>query len=129
MRPHEHVAAPSHRAAPFPAAFAADGIDELLTGFAPRSRSGAAAGAGAEAGRGQRLRVLATDTGDEWLTEIGGRIAARRGTGPAQCVVTGPASDSYLALWNRPPLADPVLVSGDEAVLEAWRARVRVTWK
>jgi uncharacterized protein (TIGR03083 family) len=113
------------RAAPFPAAFAADGIDELLTGFAPRSRSDA----GAEAGRGQRLRVLSTDTGDEWLTEIGRRIAARRGTGPAECVVTGPASDLYLALWNRSPLTDPVLVSGDESVLEAWQARVRVTWK
>jgi uncharacterized protein (TIGR03083 family) len=115
------------RAAPFPAAFAADGIDELLTGFAPRSRPRA----GTEAGRGQRLRVLATDTGDEWLTEIGPRVVAQRGTGSgtAQCVVTGPASDVYLALWNRQPLADPVLVSGDKGVLEAWQARVQVTWE
>jgi uncharacterized protein (TIGR03083 family) len=46
---------------PFPAAFAADGIDEVLTGFAPRSRPRAGSDRGVG---GQRMHVRATDTGD-----------------------------------------------------------------
>ena len=110
---------------PFPARFAADGIDELLTGFAPRSRFRA------KTGQGDKVRsmlVRATDTGDEWLAEIGARITARRGPGPGQCVLAGRASDLYLLLWNRLPDPGPVTVSGDGTVLEGWRARVRVTW-
>lgn len=106
---------------PFPAVFAADGIDELLTGFAPRATDG-------EGARVRSMLVRATDTGDEWLTEIGPRIRAGRESGPAQCVVAGPASDVYLLLWNRRPEPGPVTVGGDETVLQSWRARVRVTW-
>ena len=115
---------------PFPAAFAADGVDELLTGFAPRARFRAGADHG-----GSRLRLLvqAADTGDAWLTEIGARVTAQRCGEPAQaaaaeCVLAGPASDLYLALWNRQPMADPVTVTGDAAVLALWRDRIRVTW-
>ncbi len=117
----------------FPAAFAADGIDELLTGFAPRARFRAPA-----QDSHPRLQVRATDTGDEWLTEIGGRITARRladpdpadpdPAAPALCVLAGPASDLYLVLWNRQRLAHPVTITGDAAVLALWRDRVRVTW-
>lgn len=110
---------------PFPADFAADGIDELLTGFAPRARFRAGAAAG---GSVPSLLVRAADTGDEWLTGIGPRITARRGPGAAQCVVAGPASDLYLMLWNRPPDLTRVTVSGDGSVLDLWQARVRVTW-
>jgi uncharacterized protein (TIGR03083 family) len=130
---------------PFPAAFAADGIDELLTGFAPRARFKAQAG---QDGSPPRLLVRAADTGDEWLTEIGERMTARRSAdqagadpagpdqagadrpsvAPAQCVVAGPASDLYLALWNRQPVASPVTVTGDATVLALWQARIRVTW-
>jgi len=115
---------------PFPAAFAADGIDELLTGFAPRAKFRAEVNGGDTP---PRLLVQAADTGDEWLTEIGSRITAQRCGGPgrdapAQCVVAGPASDLYLALWNRQPLASPVTLTGDAAVLALWRDRIRVTW-
>jgi uncharacterized protein (TIGR03083 family) len=113
---------------PFPAGFAADGIDELLTGFAPRARFRAGADQG---GTVRSLMVQATDTGDEWLTEIGARITAHRGTGGArvaQCTLAGRASDLYLLLWNRLPDPGSVTVSGDSSVLELWRARVRVTW-
>jgi uncharacterized protein (TIGR03083 family) len=125
---------------PFPAAFAADGIDELLTGFAPGARFRAQAG---RSDSPLRLLVRAADTGDEWLTEIGARVTAQRcadparpdpaqadpgRAAPAQCVVAGPASDLYLALWNRQPVASPVTVTGDAAVLALWRARIEVRW-
>lgn len=64
-----------------------------------------------------------------WFRDGPGELVTALRWGPAECVVTGPASDLYLALWNRSPLTDPVLVSGDGSVLEAWQARVRVTWK
>ena len=110
---------------PFPAGFAADGIDELLTGFAPRGRFRAKTG---DCDGVQSMQVRATDTGDEWTTEIGARITARRGPGPGQCVLAGRASDLYLLLWNRLPVPGPVTVGGDGTVLKRWRARVRVTW-
>jgi uncharacterized protein (TIGR03083 family) len=125
----------------FPAAFAADGLDELLTGFAPRARFSAGSDAAASA---QSMIVRAADSGDEWITEIGARITARHSTAPAQdpqyqsgeatqrglprCIVAGTASDLYLMLWNRQRLGDRVTVSGDVSALELWQARVRVTW-
>jgi uncharacterized protein (TIGR03083 family) len=110
---------------PFPAGFAADGIDELLTGFAPRGKFRATTG---ESGSTRSMQVRATDTGDEWLIEIGARITARREPGPGECVLDGRASDLYLLLWNRLPDPGPVAISGYGTVLELWRARVRVTW-
>jgi uncharacterized protein (TIGR03083 family) len=104
---------------PYPAAFAADGIDELLVGFA--SRRGVR-------GPARRLQVRATDTGDEWLAEVGAGTTARRGVGDADCVVAGPASDLYLLLWNRLADGGSVTVTGDPEVLHAWRAQVQVRW-
>ena len=110
---------------PFAAAFAADGIDELLVCFASR---------GGVRGPARRLLVRATDTGDEWLAEVGAGIMARRdkgeaaGAGGADCVVAGTASDLYLLLWNRLPDGGSVTVSGDPGLLRSWQNQVQVRW-
>jgi uncharacterized protein (TIGR03083 family) len=105
--------------------FAADGIDELLLGFAVRAKQPLSPGS-------QRaLAVRATDTGDGWLVSIGpGGIGdVQRGSGPADCVAEGPACGLYLLLWNRlPAAAAGVTVRGDERLLRLWREHMRVTW-
>jgi uncharacterized protein (TIGR03083 family) len=107
---------------PFPAGFAADGVDELLVGFASR---------GDVRGPARRLLVRAADTGDAWLVEVGDGIMARRTAGDADaadCVVAGPASGLYLLLWNRLPTGGPVTVTGDPELLHSWQAQVKVRW-
>lgn len=110
---------------PVPADFAADGVDELLLGFAarrkPRDES--------EPRRGLQLR--AEDTSDAWALEISrGGVLVRRGLADsAECSVTGPAFGLYLLLWNRADAAEAaVTVSGDAKALAEWRTRVRVRW-
>jgi len=116
----------------YPPEFAADGIDELITGFGRRRKYQPGA-----VSDGGRLRVLAADTGDAWSVEAHeGRLHPRRDTDQgtdaapaAACTVTGPASGLYLYLWNRAdaPRAG-VTVTGDPALLGAWQATVRVRW-
>jgi hypothetical protein len=45
----------------------------------------------------------------------------------ADCVVSGPAGDLYLALWNRVSL-DAVRIEGDRSVIDLLRESVRVRW-
>jgi uncharacterized protein (TIGR03083 family) len=112
----------------YAADFAADGIDELITGFGRRRKY--QPGSTTD---GVRLRVVATDTGDAWLIEArDGRLQPRRdadGSAEAGCTVSGPASGLYLYLWNR-AAATPVgvTVTGDPRLLSAWQASVRVRW-
>jgi uncharacterized protein (TIGR03083 family) len=114
------------------AGFAADGIDELITGFGRRRKYQPAAGPGTDGGL---LRVVATDTGDTWSVEAHeGRLQPRRGAGGdapdgAGCTVSGAASSIYLYLWNRLDAgrAD-VTVTGDDGMLALWQASVRVRW-
>ena len=101
--------------APFPADFAADGVDELIMGFFGRDADELTAPQWAS--RRQRLWVQTADTGGSWLVELtyDGKLAARvrRGEaltaddgvrGESRCELTGPAAGLYLLLWNR---ADP----------------------
>ena len=107
---------------PFPAAFAADGIDELLVCFGSR---------GGVRGPARRLLVRTADTGDEWLAEVGTGITARsvRGrAGEVDCVVAGTACELYLLLWNRLPDGGSVTVSGDPELLRTWQDQVQVRW-
>jgi uncharacterized protein (TIGR03083 family) len=108
----------------FPAPFAADGIDELIMGFWARGR--------ARADQASSLQIRATDTGAEWLVELGAGTAARRRAAAADCTLAGPASDLYLLLWNRPPRdgqdADRVTVGGDPGVLRLWQDLMKVRW-
>jgi uncharacterized protein (TIGR03083 family) len=115
----------------YPADFAADGIDELITGFGQRRKYQPRAGAAAEG----LLRVVATDTGDAWSVEAGqGRLRSRRETAAhpaagAGCTVSGPASGLYLYLWNRAVAGEAdVTVTGDPGLLASWQASVKVRW-
>jgi uncharacterized protein (TIGR03083 family) len=111
----------------YEAAFAADGIDELIMGFGRRRKYQPVADGGT------RLHVLATDTGDAWLVEAqDGRLLPRRDPGRSEeagCTVSGPASGLYLFLWNRAGAARAnVSVTGDPGLLSAWQSSVRVRW-
>jgi len=111
--------------------FAADGIDELITGFGQRRKYRPSAEHPGD------LRVRATDTGHAWYVGAeDGRLRARREqdsdpdpAGPAACTVAGPASGVYLFLWNRSRAAQAgVTISGDTGFLELWQSSVRVRW-
>ncbi len=114
----------------YPADFAADGVDELIMGFGRRRKYQPAASP-----HGGLLRVLATDTGDAWSAEAHeGRLQPRRDASgdaadAAGCTVSGPASGLYLYLWNRLKAGPAgVTVVGDDSLLAAWQASVRVRW-
>lgn len=111
---------------PFEPRFAADGIDELIMGFASRSiRHGRWHGPAAT------LAICADDGPGAragWLVAGGPDGAGvARGTGPADCTVTGPAASLYLLLWNRDPGGE-VEVSGDPGVLAGFRDGLKITW-
>lgn len=105
----------------FPAAFAADGIDELLVGFLARRRGRLVAEPPVAFG------IAATDTGDTWTVEVRpDRRVVTAGLGPVDCLISGPASELYLTLWNRRGPGAPVELGGDAALFELWRSRARV---
>lgn len=111
---------------------AADGIDELIMGFFGRDERRLSDEQ--RAGGRQIVLVRATDAGCEWLVTLtadGQRAATvRRGGGEADCTLAGPAAGLYLLLWNRAePDGAAVAVTGDGAVLRAWRDGMRVTWQ
>jgi uncharacterized protein (TIGR03083 family) len=107
-------------------AFAADGVDELIMGFLARNIS-----RGSWPGLDGSLGIHAVDGpagGADWLVAAGpAGPAVSRGTGPADCDVTGPASDLYLTLWNR-RRPEGLLVAGDPGVLGAFSRTLRITW-
>ena len=125
-------AAPGGAPAPdvaFDAAFADDGIDELIMGFAARHRY-RLRGDGALS-----LTVRGTDTGNGWQVSLAdGATKVARGDlagdgGASACLVEGSAPGVYASLWNRSdPAAATVTITGDPAVLDVWRSSVRVTW-
>lgn len=103
------------------AAFAADGIDELLTGFyALRHR-------GLVSPEPVALSVRPVDAEAGWTIRIGpdARTVSRT-VEPADCALTGAAADLYLFLWNRAGTAG-LTMDGDPAVLDLWRERARIT--
>ena len=108
------------------ALFAIDGIDELIMGFLAReARHGrwdgppAVLGVHAEDGAGGTAH---------WRVDSApGRLAVTRGTGPAECDVTGPAARIYLLLWNRAGRGG-LMVGGDAGQLAAFRGHFHVTW-
>ena len=118
----------------YPPEFAADGIDELIMGFARRRRYPGSHPMDADISRG--LQVRASDTGDTWyLWPQDGRVQARRETAPEDPVaagdgtVSGLASAFYLFLWNRCTAeAAGVLVEGDPTFFGWWQARMRIRW-
>ena len=104
---------------PFDAAFAQDGIAELLLGFA-RRRSNSI----------PRSGVIGLDAadGDSWLVTLGGERTEAETSEDllgTDVTVRGLSSDLYLWLWNRPTEA---VVDGDADLARAWGATVQVTW-
>ncbi len=94
--------------------FATDGIDELLRGFHARSRSRVRT-------PGPRvLRVRTEDTDAVWTVRLSPEppVTTRGASGDAECELSGPAEQLYLALWNRVPLPK---VTGDQALATLWR--------
>lgn len=109
---------------PVDTGFAADGVDELLTGFHVRRRSKV------RTDRPRTLRVRAVDVPDgarEWLLRLSPEAptAERDAPGAADCTVTGSAVDLYLALWNRGRY-ERLSVTGDDALVELWRRTAAV---
>lgn len=109
-------------AGPVATELAADGVDELLTGFMARRKGRLLANPE------RTLAVEATDTGEAWTLRIGpeGR-AVERASAAADCTVAAPAAELYLLLWNRMGTKDASIL-GDAGVLELWRELARITW-
>jgi uncharacterized protein (TIGR03083 family) len=106
------------------AAFAVDGIDELLMGFFARQRGRLLADPGVTLG----VRVTDAGQSDAWTMRIGPQSReVDRGAGHGDLVVSGEASNVYQFLWNRVG-TDQVELIGDERVLEVWREKARVSW-
>ena len=107
---------------PLAPAFAADGIDELLTGFVPRRSTGLQSEAPATLG------VECDDVDGAWVLTIGpDGVRTARGAGAGDCTVRGAAGDLYLALWNRGG-DERLRIEGDRAVLETFGDAVQVRW-
>jgi uncharacterized protein (TIGR03083 family) len=114
-------------AEPVPARLAADGVDELLTGFLPRA-------ARRRSWRPEpgTLGVHADDgpgAGAHWRVEMApGHAEVTRAAGPADCHITGTAADLYLLLWNRRD-DHGLSVDGDARLLATLRGQLRVVWR
>jgi uncharacterized protein (TIGR03083 family) len=101
---------------------ALDGIDEFLTGFIPRSRTPL------RAETPHRLQIAPTYSDRRWTVSISSEMpVTERRAADASCVVSGPASDIYLALWNRAPL-DNLSIEGDRTAIDLLRENVHVRW-
>jgi uncharacterized protein (TIGR03083 family) len=110
---------------PVDTVFAADGVDELLTGFHARARSRV------RTDRPRTLRIRALDVpggAREWLVRLSAEppVTERDAPGAADCTVSGSAADLYLSLWNRGPY-ERLSVTGDEALVELWQRTGAVT--
>lgn len=111
------------------AELAADGVDELLTGFVPR-KSGQLRSA-----QPVRILVVAADidrawtmavSGDPVVTTTGDRATQQAGPGrDAEVILEGSAVGLYLGLWNR---GAELTEQGGRDFLSAWRRDQRVVW-
>jgi hypothetical protein len=97
---------------------AADGIDELLTGFITRGKG--------KLYPARPLVVRATDTGHAWTVRIseGPLVTAPSETGRPDAVFSGTAAQLYLSLWNR---TDQITTDRPD-VRNEWRSNIRVRW-
>jgi uncharacterized protein (TIGR03083 family) len=100
---------------------AADGIDELLTGFVTRGRGRL------HAAEPYTVLVRTDDTGHAWAVRIsdGPIVTTPGGADRSDVVFSGTAVQLYLSLWNR---ADEITTNGRPDVVGQWRSYVRVRW-
>jgi hypothetical protein len=96
----------------------------MLLGFVQRRRGG-----GAELAT-RTLLIRCTDVEGVWRVTLGpdGVVTVPGEDGAsAECVVSGPASDVYYALWNRRGI-DGLRIEGDPALLDLLLGRTQVRW-
>lgn len=101
--------------------FAADGVDELLTGFITRGKGKL------HTDEPYDLLIRAVDTGDAWTVRISdGPIVAIEGAPhKPDAEFSGTAAQLYLSLWNR---ADEITAEGRPDILGEWRSQIRIRW-
>ena len=120
---------PPAPAVAFDPALAADGVDELIMGFAPRRRYRPRDGGGE---RSLTVRARGADGGWRVRLADAGTAASRldsRDDQAADCALEGPAAGLYAFLWNRSDAARAGLViTGRPETLAVWNASVRVQW-
>ncbi len=102
-------------------AFAADGIDELVTGFLPRRRSRL------RSDRPYTVVIRPTDVDLAWTVRISADppAAERAAADRPDATWTGTAAGLYLALWNR---GAEIIADGAAEPLNLWRRLAHVTW-
>lgn len=105
----------------FAPAFAADMLDELLSGFAPLYQD-------VRTDVDRVLHIVATDEHEQWWVTMSpsGMTTSRRGL-DADLTLAGTAADLYVNLWNRTTGTNLELV-GDGGVLDVWRESCQVVW-
>jgi uncharacterized protein (TIGR03083 family) len=110
---------------PFDAGVAVDGIEEMLYGFASRSRSKL------RSPTPVTLSLHATDADAAWRANVDSEhVEVTRGddaTIDADCVVRAGSSDLFLLLWNRAPRS-VAEITGDPAVLDLWLDTMQIRW-
>lgn len=112
------------RTSSFEPEFAADMLDELLVGFAPRMRARGVA-------HEHVLRLVAQDVGDQYTVTIGPdgiRTDTEADVAGHHLEVVGTAADLYVLMWNRPS-SPTIRLTGDERVLDIWRETCRIEWR
>lgn len=101
---------------------AADGVDELLTGFVTRRRGRL------RTAQPKTLAVHATDIGAHWYVTVSAEpVVVERTEREAATTLRGPAEDVYLALWNRLSLG-ALDAFGDPEILRLWPQATQVRW-
>ncbi len=105
----------------FEPTFAADMLDELLSGFAPLYQD-------VRTDVARVLRIVATDEDEQWWVTMSpsGMTTARHGV-DADLILAGTAADLYLTMWNRTSGTNLDLV-GDAGVLDVWHNSCKVVW-
>jgi uncharacterized protein (TIGR03083 family) len=100
---------------------AADGIDELLRGFLPRSKSTL------RSASPYVIEVRLTDAQERWQVAVSEQPPSSvQGTiWPPDAVISGTAVELYLGLWNR---YEHLHAEGRQDVIDQWRSEVRVSW-
>lgn len=100
---------------------AADGVDEVLAGYAARPADQPVLD------ENQRVVFTATDVDRAWLlTGIPGAVTTERvsGSRDADIEVTGTAAQLYAAVWNR----GSEVTASDQGFLAQWRQRFQINW-
>lgn len=102
-------------------AFAADMLDELLSGFAPRPRE-------IEVDQVRVLHVSADDVDEHWYLTIGPEgIETSRDGSDVDLTAGGSAAALYLLFWNRAP-DTTVELTGDTDLMDLWHRNCRIRW-